>query len=126
MSCCDHTLRYGWRHPINTAVRLSPAPHARMRTPVHRPPAAHQTSADHTTPRYGPVPPVVRGSPGVPLDELAEQEAAAAAGARGTSEFSHYCRSLRLADRRLDSSSVRVVLRLQVACATPYSIDLYR
>ncbi|KAG2449931.1 hypothetical protein HYH02_000035 [Chlamydomonas schloesseri] len=38
-----------------------------------------QTAADHTTPRYGPVPPVVRGSPGVPLDELAAQEAAAAA-----------------------------------------------
>ncbi|KAG2429029.1 hypothetical protein HXX76_011271 [Chlamydomonas incerta] len=42
-----------------------------------------QTAADHTTPRYGPVPPVVRGSPGVPLDELAQQEAAAAGGGTG-------------------------------------------
>ncbi|PNH06117.1 hypothetical protein TSOC_007554 [Tetrabaena socialis] len=30
-----------------------------------------QTSADLTTPRYGPVPPVARGMPGVPADEVA-------------------------------------------------------
>ncbi|GLC49046.1 hypothetical protein PLESTB_000176600 [Pleodorina starrii] len=29
-----------------------------------------QTSADNTTPRYDPVPPVIRGQPGIPLDEL--------------------------------------------------------
>ncbi|KAG2495185.1 hypothetical protein HYH03_006791 [Edaphochlamys debaryana] len=65
--------------PGGGGVGLSPADVAAALRPKRITAQPLQTSADLTTPRYGPVPPVVRGQPGVPADELAAAAAAPAA-----------------------------------------------